>query len=343
MQHNHDSSSGITTNGNLTDYPLNWPSDQTSSTHELVINEEFIFVTGQKMDMVAKVDYDGNVQDYYKMPPGSGPHGLLIDTQGRLWVSLEFTGAVVQLDDNGNIVQQVDVNMMVIGSSKVINPAPHGIALDATGKHIWFTGKRTSTVGKFNIETHKVEHYELENLASLPIFLHAGAHNTLWGTELQGNAILKVANDGTISEYTIPTTNSRPIGIIPDPTCDAMWFTEEAGVHVSKIDMDGNITQHPVPALQDNDILASLSFDRENNLWVQVYVDHNNPDPAGPDYLLKFDSSILTATGDAMYEVPYSIHIVPTRHTMMHRIRMDFDGNLWYTEMMTDKLGVIRF
>jgi virginiamycin B lyase len=343
MQHNHESSNKITTNGNLTDYPLNWPSDQKSSTHELVINEEFIFVTGQKMDMVAKVNYAGTVVDYYQMPKGSGPHGLLLDNDGRLWVSLEFKGTVAQLDDKGTIVQEVDVNMSVEGSSVPINPAPHGIALDATGDYIWFTGKRTSTVGKFHIQTHEVEHYELDNLASLPIFLHAGADETLWGTELKGNAILKVAKDGSISEYTIPTNNSRPIGIIPDPVDNAMWFTEEAGVHVSKIDMDGNITQHPVPALQPNDILASLTFDREHNLWVQVYVDHNNPDPSGPDYLIKFDKSILTATGDAMYEVPYSIHVVPTRHTMMHRIKMDSHGNLWYTEMMTDTLGVIRF
>lgn len=343
MHDHHHSSHGIKTNGNLTDYPLNWPSKEKSSTHELVISEEFIFVTGQNMDMVAKVDYSGTVLDYYHMPAGSGPHGILLDNQGRLWVSLEFKGSVVQLDNEGNIVQEVDVNMSVEGSSAPINPAPHGIALDATGEYIWFTGKRTSTVGKFDLASHTVEHYELDNLSSLPIFLNAGPNQTMWGTELFGNAILKVAQNGDISEYDIPTANSRPIGIIPNPSNTEMWFTQEAGVNIAKIDLEGNITEYPVPALQKNDILASLSFDREDNLWVQVYVDHNNPDPAGPDYLIKFDKSILTATGDAAYEVPYSIHVVPSRNTMMHRIRMDYDGNLWYTEMMTDTLGVIRF
>jgi virginiamycin B lyase len=343
MDHNHSTSGEIKTNGNLTDYPLNWPSTEKGSTHELAITKEHIFVTGQNMDMVAKLDYDGNILAYYNMPTGSGPHGLLIDDDGRLWVSLEFKGTVAQLDDEGTIVQEIDVNMVVEGSPGKINPAPHGIGLGPKGEYIWFTGKRTSTVGKFNMATHEVEHYELENLASLPIFLSAGAQNTVWGTELKSNAILKVAEDGSISEFTIPTSNSRPIGVIPDPTEDYMWFTEEAGVNVGRIDMDGNITEFPVPALQKNDILASLTFDEDHNLWVQVYVDHNDPNPTGPDYLIKFDKSIRTATGDAMYEVPYSIHVVPTRMTMMHRIKMDSNGNLWYTEMMTDTVGVIRF
>jgi virginiamycin B lyase len=121
-----------------------------------------------------------------------------------------------------------------------------------------------------------------------------------------------------------------------------MWFTEEAGVKIGKIDMDGKITEYPVPALQKNDILASLAFDRDNNLWVQVYVDHNNPKPAGCDYILKFDKSIRDIKGSDLSGIPFSTHTVPSTGTMMHRIKMDDQGNLWFTEMMTDKLGKIR-
>ena len=65
MNHQHQTSQTIKTNGNLTDYPLNWPSEQSGSTHELVISEQFIFVTGQKMDLVAKLDYQGTIHEYY--------------------------------------------------------------------------------------------------------------------------------------------------------------------------------------------------------------------------------------------------------------------------------------
>ena len=212
----------ITKLDNITEYPLNWPSSETSSTHELVIDKNAIYVTGQNMDSVAKLDYHGKILAHYEMPKNSGPHGILIDNEGRLWVSLEFHGQVVQLNKKGEIVQTVDVRMALKDSETFINTAPHGICLSADGQSIWFTGKRTSTVGKFNIDDKtevKVEHFELENLASLPIFLSAGANGTIWGTELLSSAILNVSNTGAVQEFNIPTSNSRPIAIIPESRC----------------------------------------------------------------------------------------------------------------------------
>ncbi|WP_296705884.1 hypothetical protein [Algoriphagus sp.] len=330
-----------TTLGNITEYPLNWPSDQKGSTHELVIDEKFIYVTGQNMHYVAKLDYDGNILAYFEMPQGSGPHGILLDKEGKVWVSLEFHGQIVRLKDDGAIDKSVDVSMEIKGSEKKINPAPHGICLDADGKSIWFTGKRTSTIGKFSLEDFSIEHFQLENLASLPIFLSAGSNTEVWGTELLGNAILNVNEKGKVKEFNIPTGNSRPIGIIPDPDLESesMWFTQESGVKIGRIDKHGKISEYPVPKLQENDILGSLTFDKEKNLWVQVY----NPSAECYSYLLKLDKSIREIIGFSLTEVPFTTHVLSSRKPMLHRIKMDYDGNLWFTEMMTDKIGVIRF
>ena len=336
MPHTHTP----TTLGNITEFSLNWPGKLTGSTHELVMNKEFIFVTGQNMHKVAKFNYKGELLTYYEMPEGSGPHGLLINAKGQLWVSLEFHGLVARLDDDGHIAEEIDVKIHAKGAEKPINTAPHGIGLDADGETIWFTGKRTSTLGKINPD-RSVEHFELPNLSSLPIFLSAGPGG-IWGTELFGSAILhKPQNEEKVKEFKIPTANSRPIAVIPDPDGSCMWFTEEAGVRVGKIDANGHITEYTIPALQKNDILASLSFDYENNLWVQVYVDSNNPTPAGYDYIIKIDKSIRELPGNDLSGVPFVTHTIPSKMSMMHRIRMGFDGNLWFTEMMTDKLGKI--
>ena len=340
MNHTHKTSTA--TLGNITEYSLNWPSTAHGSTHELVIDEQYIYVSGQNMHQIAKLNDQGQIIEYYKMPDGSGPHGLLFDKHGQLWVSLEFFGLVAQLDERGKIVKEIDVNLSAKGAKMPINVAPHGIGLDADGETIWFTGKRTSTVGKINPDG-SVEHFQLNNLAALPIFLSAGANGTVWGTELLSSAILNVSGNGTVKEFKIPTANSRPIAVIPDPLAPYMWFTEEAGVKVGKIDMNGNITEYPVPALQKNDILGSLVFDRDHHLWVEVYVDHSTPNPTGYDYLLKFDKSIRDIAGSDISGIPFSTHKLPSTGTMMHRIKMDYQGNLWFTEMMTDKLGVIRF
>ncbi|MES2643078.1 MAG: hypothetical protein V4850_26585 [Myxococcota bacterium] len=325
----------------IQEFSLHWPGPQTGSTHELVISPRFIYVTGQKMDRVAKLDHQGKLLDHYIMPAGSGPHGLLLDKEGRLWVSLEFHGKVVRLDDVGRIAQEVDVHIHVKGASRPINPAPHGITLDADGESIWFTGKRTSTIGKIQ-PGGSVVHFQLETLAALPIFLSAGPDGGIWGTELLGSSILHILPWGEVQEFPTPTMNSRPIAVIPDPAGKYMWFTEEAGVKVGRVDMAGNITEFPVPALQKNDILGSLTFDGAGNLWVQVYADCNSREPHGEGYLVRFDRSIHDVAGSDSPGVPYRVFPVPSgEKSMMHRIKTDGEGNLWYTEMMTDRLGKV--
>lgn len=347
--HDHSSHTNNTNPANepqiiadITEFDPQW-TDAQGSTHELVITKDFIFVSGQKMDQIAQFDYSGRLLSHFNMPKGSGPHGLMLDKQEQLWVSLEFFGKVIRLDSEGNTVEEIDVNMYINGTTKPINPAPHGICLGADGETIWFTGKRTSTIGKIN-PNRTVEHFQLENLGAVPIFLNAGPDGNVWGTELQTSAILNISPDGNVYEYKTPTTNSRPIGIIPDPSDAFMWFTEEAGKKVGRIDMSGHINEFAVPVLQENDILGSLSFDREMNLWVQVYAAMNHSMTPGKDYIMKFDKSFRNINLKQKQSLsPYliSIHVVPSKMSMLHRIRMDHTGNLWFTEMMTDKLGKI--
>lgn len=328
----------------ITEFGIEWAIDdiqQAGSTHELVINNRFVFVTGQNMHQVAKFDMDAEKFEYYNMPKGSGPHGIVIDKKGQLWVSLEFHGQVVRLNETGKIIQTIDVNIYPNGNlAKPINTAPHGLGLDADGETIWFTGKRTNTVGKISANG-QVEHFQLNTLAALPVFLYASKNQGMWGTELLGNSILNISLEGKVQEYVIPTTGSRPIAVISDPIEDCMWFTQEAGVKIGKIDATGNITEYPVPTVQHNDILASLCFDNEMNLWVQVYIDGDSK-PEGSDYIIKLDRSIRDVCGKSLTGVPYTTHIVPSRKVIMHRIRKDLDGNLWFTELKTDKLGKIN-
>ena len=110
---------------------------------------------------------------------------------------------------------------------------------------------------------------------------------------------------------------------------------------MGRIALDGSITEFPVPKPQDNVILAGLAFDREKNLWVQQYVDQNNPDPPGPDHIIKIDRAILTTRPSDIAQVSFTFYEVPTRNTVMHRIIPGPDGNMWFTELKADKVGKV--
>jgi virginiamycin B lyase len=117
------------------------------------------------------------------------------------------------------------------------------------------------------------------------------------------------------------------------------WFTEASGNKVGRVDMNGKITEFAVPKNQNNVLLAGLSFDNEKNLWVEQYVDQDNPYPAGPDHIIKIDKSILTAQPADTSNVPMTYYQVPTTGSVFHRIIQGPDGNMWFTEMHGNKVG----
>jgi virginiamycin B lyase len=332
--------------GTVTEFPIAYPDKECASpgrhgcTHEITRNlngASALWITGQDYDSLVKVTMDGQMR-CYPLPAGSGPYGVAFDAAGRLWVTLEYADKIARLDGNGNIVAEYDVRVECSMCPQEINTGPHGLAVGGDGKTIWYTGKATGTVGKIT-PAGIIQTFGLPTVESVPIDIKGGPDGNMWVTELVGNKIARIRPEGDVTEFSIPTHNSRPIAIVPEPDGKAMWFTEEAGYKVGRIDMDGNITEFPVPKSQENVLLAGLSFDKEKNLWVQQYVNQNDPKPGGPDHIVKIDKSILTAKPSDILKVPINFYSVPTRETVMHRIILGPDGNMWFTEMNADKIG----
>jgi streptogramin lyase len=68
----------------------------------------------------------------------------------------------------------------------------------------------------------------------------------MWFTEANASKIGRVSPSGQVTEYSLPTTNSFPQGIIAGPD-GAMWFTEDIGNRIGRISMDGQITEFELP------------------------------------------------------------------------------------------------
>lgn len=345
--------------GTVVEFPVAYPNLPTvetgachpapkGSTHEITFDAKggkSLWITGQNYDSVVEVSESG-VMTFHAMKEKSGPHGIEFDADRRLWVSLEFSGEIVRLDANGkpDLTFDVRLDCPTCPDGK-LNPSPHGLAFGLDGKTIWFTGKATGTVGKLTRDG-KVTTYPLKTIGSVPIYVRPGNDGTMWVTELVGNTIARITADGTVEEIKIPTNNSRPIAIVPEPGSNAMWFSEEAGNRVARIDCSPKcaITEYQLPLTQSNVILAGLAFDSDKNLWVQQYVDQNsptpaNPSPAGSDSIIRIDKSILTTAPGDLSKVPITYYKVPTTQTVMHRIVQGPDGNMWFTELGSNKVG----
>ncbi len=318
------------------------PMSHAGSTHEIEPHGGALWITGQTHDSLVRVVPDAGgapKMDRFALPPGSGPHGIGFDAQGRLWLTLEFHGCVVALEGS-KVVAAYDVALDCPACTPAakVNSHPHGLGIDPDGKTIWFTGKATGTVGRIAADG-TLSVFTLPTAGSTPIYIKAGPDKEMWVTELTGNKIARVSSDGKVTEYAVPTPYSRPIAIVPDPNQAAMWFSEEAGSNVARIGMDGTIAEFAVPRAHPNQILAGLAFDRDGNLWVQQYVDHNRPTPAGTDRIVRIDKAGLAGSPGKLKKEHLTFYPVPTRDTVMHRIILGANDTLWFTEMNADKLG----
>jgi virginiamycin B lyase len=305
-----------------------FPADKQGSTHEITFNRKggkSLWITAPTYAYIVEVSMSGAMK-YFPMTAGTGPHGIVFNAAGELYVSLELGNAIVRVNQKtGKVEKQYPVDA-----------DPHGLGVAPDGKTLWFTGKTKNTVGKL-LTDGTVANYKLPTLDALPIYIAAGRDNNMWFTELNKSKIGRVSDDGVITEFTIHTENSRPIAIVQDPSAQAMWFSEEAGNKVARIDSEGIITEFAVPKSQSNVILAGLAFDDQGNLWTQQYVDQNNPNPPGPDHIVRIGKSILTAkAGD---KLDFTFYEVPTRQTVMHRIIQGPDKNMWLTELKPDRFG----
>lgn len=334
-------------------------SSAMGSTHEITFDERRrgdLWISGQNYDALVRVGTDGRMS-FRRMPAGSGPHGIEFDAAGLLWVTLEFHGRVAALKKRGEdaddyeVAHEHDVRLDCRGCPDKLNTHPHGLGIGPDGETVWFTGKGTGTVGKIT-PGGEVRHFALPTVGSVPIYIKAGPDGNMWVTELVGNKIARVTPDGEVTELNIPTRNSRPIAVVPGPDGN-MWFTEEAGNKVGRVDvgcvaagvrekradLSGCVAEFAVPKRQSNVILAGLAFDREGNVWVQQYVDHFNPTPAGRDYIVRIDRAILAAKSPALPARYFTFYDVPTRDNVMHRIIQGPDGRLWFTELNANKVG----
>jgi virginiamycin B lyase len=365
------------------------------STHEITYNQnetnpQFIWVSGMSDDQIAKVNISDPTDQYrFRFDSGSRPHTLRFDDQGKLWVGLEFKGRIVQLKDLSHVVERdytlssndfeviLDVKIRASHPSIpfALNTHPHGFCFDQKG-YIWFTGKLTNTVGRVNMTSHEVEHFEIPTLGAVNIYLSLGPDGNIWGTCLENNNIFRITTgvDPFVTEIPITRSagNSRPIAIIPGPSGSPfMYWSNELAHTICRInvfdvetivDQSGNHSDNPifntansfanlvqyltVPMTQRNMLLAGLTFDNEGNLWTQSYVDQSNPLPMGRDYIVKVDRIVEDAKSESdgqllMTSVPITYNTIPTEKTVLHRIISGPDGRIWFTELYADRVGVV--
>lgn len=99
----------------------------------------------------------------------------------------------------------------------------HEITFDHRGGDaLWITGQNYGYVVRVST-TGEMTYFPMPE-GSGPHGIEFDADGSKWVTELVGNKIARITPDGEVTEMAIPTHDSRPIAIVPEPGSDAMWL-----------------------------------------------------------------------------------------------------------------------
>ncbi|MBA2287349.1 MAG: protein kinase [Ktedonobacteraceae bacterium] len=131
-------------------------------------------------------------------------------------------------------------------------------------------------------------------------------------------ASIHVTPPASITEFLIPTADSRPGGITAGPNGN-LWFTEDYGNKIGRISPSGTITEFLIPTAQSYPIEIT----------------------AGPDGNLWFTEGIGNKIGRISPNGTITEFHIPTSHSHPYGITAGPGGNLWFTEINSNKIGRI--
>ncbi len=280
---------------------------------------------------IGRVDDHGAVIEFPTSGPslsaGAHPSGVAAGSDGNLWFTENGTGMIGAIDpDTGQLVGEFPIPSGAASQPEGIVSGPDGA--------LWFTEPGGGRIGRIDPSTHAITEYPLTNFVGRvsyqPVDLTSGPGGLLWVTVIGTGQVARVdtsaVSPGTssgITLYDLPTPASQPEGLTIGPDGN-VWIAEYTGrvarlnpSAVSPGTSDG-ITEFPTGGHP-----LWIASGHDGGLWVTDNLDH---------VMIRFDpgtqaTTVLSTTqgvgGDASGDTA------------------DAEGNVWYTEFHSNRVGEV--
>ena len=143
----------------------------------------------------------------------------------------------------------------------------------------------------------------------------------LWFTEFEANKIARIAEDGSVTEYPLPTPASGPSAIAPYPTSiGRIGFTQVKANKIAYFDSSGRISEFAIPTAGSNPRGVASGFSQE--IW-----------------FTEFDGNRI---GVLAFDGHVTEYAIPTPGSGPLGIAQDvISGDMWFTEFRGNKIGRI--
>jgi virginiamycin B lyase len=193
--------------------------------------------------------------------PGGAPGGENLGPDGNIWFVEVGGNALGKLNPRTRTIKTIPfpwANVEVGGLPKTGNPAINnglGVPFDdsfGTDGGLWFTMIGLNAIGRYDLQTHKFQKFQIPTPVSGPIAMERGPGDTIAFTEGTANKIgLINVHTHKITEYPIPTPNALPGGLTTGPNGKYVYFGETLGQKIGRLDPEtGKIKEYDLLKLR---------------------------------------------------------------------------------------------
>jgi streptogramin lyase len=186
---------------------------------------------------IGRITPQGAITEFAIPTPASQPRAIALGADGNIWFG-EFAGGKV-----GRITPQGAITEFALPTP---DSGPRALAAGPDG-NIWVSQYRASRIARIT-PGGEITEFPLPRPNSGPGDITAGPDGAMWFVELSGNMdgmqpdgarIGRIAMDGAVTEFEMPTRAPSPINIAVGPDRN-VWYTQ--GTKLWRVTVGGHFT-----------------------------------------------------------------------------------------------------
>jgi virginiamycin B lyase len=238
----------------------------------------------------------GKVERFVKGSRSVEPIGIAVDTKGTVWVTDAATVSIVAMSSTGT-VQSVKLGTPI---------ARLGRMAAAADESIWFAESSAYSITR--LKHGQLTRHSIDSTRGGPFGVAVADDGAVWATLQSSNSLLRIASDGSKSEFPIPTPGASPTDVAVDRS-GAVWFLEFRTNSIGRLH-NGKFEKHALP--EGNAGLTGLAVAPDGAVWFGM--------------LRKGSLGRLRAGKFAQVKLPRA-------DARPFSVAVDQSGNVWYADI----------
>ena len=240
----------------ITEWPVPWKDTRPRDPD--VAPNGVIWLVGQGGDYAARFDPASEEFRRKELPPGTGPHNLIIDWDGFLWIA-------------GN--RQAFIGRMNYSTGKLTRfnlpddkaRDPHTLVFSGKNE-IWFTMQWSNFVGRLHKKSGQIDLVPMQIEQARPYGIKIDSKGHPWIALLGTNGLATI--DPATMKLTVinlprEQARLRRLAITPD---DAIWYTDYSQGYIGRYDPEtGEFSEWKTPS--ENSGPYAMAADALGRIW----------------------------------------------------------------------------